>query len=160
MNKRKTVLITGASSGIGRTFAQAYAEKGYRLILCARRTDRLEQLAEQLDTECRIISCDLSEEEQCLKLLEDIANEHIDIFINNAGFGLAGKFTETDLNRELQMIRVNDAAMHILFKGILSKMTETGAGTILNVGSSAGLMPAFSAMTSTNSTLFINISSY
>ena len=137
----KTVLITGASSGIGMTFAREYARRGYRLIVCARREDRLQELCRQIDTECRIITADLSDEKQCLQLLESVDNEDIDIFINNAGFGLAGSFLETDLNRELNMIKVNDIAMHILFKGMLGKMQKRGNGTILNVASSAGLLP-------------------
>lgn len=137
----KTVLITGASSGIGMTFAREYARMGYRIIVCARREDRLKELCRGLDTEYRIITADLSREEQCLDLLEKVSGEDIDIFINNAGFGLAGGFLETDLERELNMIKVNDIAMHILFKGMLKKMNELGKGTILNVASSAGLFP-------------------
>ena len=137
----KTVLITGASSGIGMTFARAYARKGYRIIVCARREEKLKELCRQLDTEYRIITADLSEEKQCFDLLEQLENEDIDIFINNAGLGLAGCFLETDLERELNMIRVNDIAMHILFKEILRKMNKRGKGTILNVASSAGLFP-------------------
>ena len=135
-------MITGASSGIGREFARAYAKKGYRLILCARREDRLKELAEEVKTECLLLTCDLSKEEECYSLIEKVRDENIDIFINNAGFGTAGDFLNTDLNKEITMVKVNDIAMHILMKEILRKMEEKGKGTILNVASSAGLFPA------------------
>ncbi len=137
----KTALITGASSGIGKEFARRYAEKGYRLILTARREDILEQLREELKTEIVVIPADLSDEKQCFELLKKLKDEDIDVFINNAGFGLAGSFLTTDVEREINMIKVNDIAMHIMFKGVLQKMDARGSGTILNVASSAGLFP-------------------
>ena len=137
----KTAFITGATSGIGMEFARALASEGYALILTGRRLQRLEALREELDTDCRLITADLCDETQCRRLLEDVAGEEIDVFINNAGFGAVGSFLETDLDKELSMIRVNDIAMHILFKGILRKMHSQGRGSILNVASSAGLLP-------------------
>ena len=137
----KTALITGATSGIGMEFARALASEGYALILTGRRTERLLALQQELDTECRILTADLADEDQCRKLLADAADARIDVFINNAGFGAVGSFLETDLDREISMIKVNDIAMHILFKGVLRKMQAQGHGTILNVASSAGLLP-------------------
>nr|WP_027871494.1 SDR family oxidoreductase [[Eubacterium] cellulosolvens] len=138
----KTAFITGATSGIGKEFAAKFAAQGYRLILTGRRADRLRQLQEQYGPECRAIVTDLSDESQCKKLLRDVADERIDVFINNAGFGAAGSFLETSLDKEISMVKVNDIAMHILFKGILRKMYRQGNGSILNVASSAGLFPA------------------
>lgn len=138
---RKTALITGATSGIGLEFAKAYADRGYRLILCGRREERLLEFAMQVDVPVRVLCYDLSMEENCYKLLSQLEDEKIDIFINNAGFGTCGIFTETDLAKEIAMIHVNDIAMHILFKGILKQMKGSGKGKILNVASSAGLMP-------------------
>ena len=138
----KTAFITGATSGIGKEFARRYADQGYRLILTGRRTERLGELQQELKCECRIITADISDEAQCKSLLSDMADENIDVFINNAGFGTAGSFLETDLEKEISMIKVNDIAMHILFKGVLKKMQDQGNGTILNVASSAGLFPA------------------
>ena len=137
----KTAFITGATSGIGMEFARAFASEGYRLILTGRRTQRLLELKEQLRTECRIITADLSDEARCRTLLADVSDEKIDVFINNAGFGAVGSFLESELDREISMIRVNDIAMHILFKGILRKMQAQGYGSIMNVASSAGLLP-------------------
>ena len=141
----KTVWITGASSGIGREFARRYARLGFRLILTARRRDRLETLAAELrakhGTLCRIVPADLAQDAQVTALCEALADERIDLFINNAGFGACGAFSETDEGKELSMLRVNVLAMHRLFKFTLRKMEAQGFGTILNVASSAGLLP-------------------
>lgn len=116
----KTVWITGASSGIGREFARRYARLGFRLILTARRTDRLEALAAELtakhSTFCRILPADLEQESECARLCEALTDERIDIFVNNAGFGVCGSFLETSGEKELSMAKVNVLAMHQLFK--------------------------------------------
>ena len=137
----KTVWITGASSGIGREFARRYAKMGCRLILTARRIDRLEALAVELGTPCRILPADLASEADCARLFEELAGENIDIFINNAGFGVCGSFLETDSAKEEEMVKVNVEAMARLFRFAVRKMDAAGGGTILNVGSSAGLLP-------------------
>ena len=137
----KTVWITGASSGIGQEFARRYAKMGCRLILTARRTDRLEALAAELGTPCRILPADLADEADCARLCAALAGENIDIFINNAGFGVCGSYLETDAAREEEMIKVNVAAMARLFHFAVRKMDAAGGGTILNVASSAGLLP-------------------
>ena len=141
----KTVWITGASSGIGREFARRYAKMGCRLILTARRADRLEALAEELQqvhgTVCRILTADLAREEECTRLCNELEGETLDIFINNAGFGVCGSYLETDAAKEEEMIRVNVEAMARLFRFAVRKMQAAGGGTILNVASSAGLLP-------------------
>ena len=123
---QKTIWITGASSGIGREFARRYAAMGCRLILTARRADRLQALAKELHvahgTECRIETADLSRTEECSRLCEVLADEHIDIFINNAGFGVCGSILETEEAREEEMIQVNVAAMARLFRAVVRKM--------------------------------------
>lgn len=142
---QKTIWITGASSGIGREFARRYARLGFRVLLTARRRDRLEALAAELQakyhTPCRILPADLEEDAACDALCAALNEEHIDLFINNAGFGACGSFLETDPEKELSMLRVNVLAMHRLFKFVLKKMEAQGSGTILNVASSAGLLP-------------------
>ncbi len=138
----KTALITGATSGIGNEFARQLADRGYRLIVTGRRAERLEQLKNELSVPVEIIIADLNKKKECYELLEKLKEETLDIFINNAGFGVAGSFLETDVKKEVSMIKVNDVAMHILFKGILQMMHQDGGGHILNVGSSAGLLPA------------------
>ena len=142
---QKTVWITGASSGIGREFARRYAKMGCRLILTARRADRLEALAEELrqahGTVCRILTADLAREEECTRLCKELEGETLDIFINNAGFGVCGSYLETDSAKEEEMVRVNVEAMARLFRFAVRKMQAAGGGTILNVASSAGLLP-------------------
>ncbi len=137
----KTALITGATSGIGREFAKRLSDNGYDLIITGRRVERLEQLKQSLPTDVEIIVCDLNKKKECFKLLEKLEGRKIDLFINNAGLGLAGPFLNTDIDREISMLKVNDMAMHILFKGILQRMHAEGSGQILNVASSAGLLP-------------------
>lgn len=141
----KTVWITGASSGIGREFARRYAAMGCRLILTARRADRLTALAEELNdahgTVCRILPADLADRADCDRLCAELAGERIDIFINNAGFGVCGSFLETSTEAELSMAKVNVLAMHQLCKFAVQKMQAQGFGTVLNVASSAGLLP-------------------
>ena len=141
----KIVWITGASSGIGREFARRYAAMGCRLILTARRADRLTALAEELNdshgTVCRILPADLADRADCDRLCAELAGERIDIFINNAGFGVCGSLLETDPAKEEEMVQVNVAAMRRLFQFMLRRMQAQGGGTILTVASSAGLLP-------------------
>ncbi len=133
-------LITGASSGIGRDMARVLALKGYNLILVARRKERLDKLASELEVKTTIINLDLSIEENCYKLYNKVKNKEIDIVINNAGFGLFGEFYETDLDTELKMINLNIKAYHILTKLFLQDFIKKDQGYILNVCSSAGFM--------------------
>lgn len=146
--KRKTwAVITGASSGIGYEFAKCLAKEGYSLILVARRKERLEKAAGELEAEYRQIRClsfqaDLSKLEECERLIHWLSGRKVGVFINNAGFGTCGYFPTTDLAKEMRMIDVNVKAVHFLTKQILRKMQRQGGGYILNVASSAGLFPA------------------
>lgn len=137
-------LITGASSGIGREFAKVLAHRGFSLILAARRVDRMEQLAadilEHTNVDIRIIECDLSRKSECLRLYDEVKDDGVDFLVNNAGFGLYGRFSDTNLETELNMIDVNCRAVHILTKLFLADMLKRDSGHILNVASSAGLM--------------------
>lgn len=132
--------ITGASSGIGREFAVYLSKMGYRLILVARNTDAMKTLAAQLHTPCKIIGCDLSDEEACRRLAHRLKKVPLSILINNAGFGDVGRFDETSLDKELDMIDVNIKATHILTKELLGGFISRDKGYILNVASCAGLM--------------------
>ena len=109
-------LITGASSGLGREMAKLLASRGYELVLCARREDRLRELAAELPTVCHVIAADVSDEEECRLLYRAVRGDDLEIVINNAGFGLFGEFLETDLDEELRMIDTNIRAVHILTK--------------------------------------------
>lgn len=136
-------LITGASSGIGRDMAKILSEKGYDLVLVARDENRLIELAEELKKKYKIevqtIAMDLSIESNCIELHKCIPD--VDILINNAGFGDCGDFTKTVLNKELNMIKTNIVAYHILTKLYLIDMKNKNNGKILNVASIAGFMP-------------------
>lgn len=134
-------LITGASSGLGRDIARRLSARGYDLILVARRADRLEELKKQLPTNAEAISLDLSKEENCRELYERVKDEHVEIVINNAGFGLFGRFDQTDLDTELRMIDTNIKATHILTKLFLRDFIRRGSGKLLNVASSAAFLP-------------------
>ena len=134
------ILITGASSGIGRDLARELSKKGHSLILTARRKNRLEELKTELPN-CKIITADLSKEDEVFYLYEKTKNEDIDVLINNAGFGLFGEFSKTDLVRETEMIDLNIKAVHILTKLFLKDFKQKNSGYILNVATSAAYMP-------------------
>ncbi len=148
MAKNYYAVITGASSGIGKEFAKSFASMGYPLILVARREERLKALAdlihEAIDARLDIvvIDADLSRTEECIRVMEEIGDRRLAFFINNAGFGDCGFFPEESIKKELQMIDVNVKAVHLLTKLALCKMQKQGRGYILNVASSAGLLPA------------------
>ncbi len=132
-------LVTGASSGIGRDIAKELSKRGYDLILVARNVERLEEVKKQIQTKAEIVSMDISKEENCKKLFQDYKD--IDILVNNAGFGDCGHFEETSLDKDLQMIKTNIIAYHILTKLYLKEMIKNNSGKILNVASIAGFMP-------------------
>lgn len=132
------VLITGASSGIGRDMTKYLDSMGCDLYLVSSNKDRLEEVQKQIKGKCKVLVYDLSLEEDVYKLYDDVKNEGIDFLINNAGFGLFGNTWETDLDREIDMIKLNIVAVHILSKLFLTDMVKKDKGRILNVASSAG----------------------
>lgn len=134
-------LITGASSGIGRDMARELAKRGCDLILVARRVNRLEEIKNEITgVSVETIECDVSTEENCTKLYNFVKDKGVDMLVNNAGFGLAGEFLSTDLNKELNMIKTNVVAVHMLTKLFLKDFAEKDRGIILNVASSAAYM--------------------
>jgi short-subunit dehydrogenase len=134
----ETALITGASSGIGEEFARQLAARGYDLILVARREDRLKALAEELPTKATAIGCDLATEAD--KLAGKVKDQ-VDLLVNNAGFGLRGRFAELDAARQAEMVRVNCEAIIHLTGAFLPPMVERRSGGIITVASSAGMQP-------------------
>lgn len=133
-------LITGASSGIGRDMARVLSRRGYDLILVARRKDKLEELKQELSTNVQVIALDISSTFNCMRLYNKVKKENIDVLINNAGFGLFGDFSKTNLDQELDMIDLNMKTVHTLTKLFLKDFKEKNQGHILNVASSAGFM--------------------
>lgn len=134
-------LITGASSGIGADMARVLSSQGHDLILVARDKKKLEKLKEELKTDVKIISLDLSSTFNCMKLYNKVKKENIDILINNAGFGIFGEFVDTNLEKELDMIDLNIKAVHTLTKVFLQDFKKKNSGYILNVASSAAFSP-------------------
>lgn len=132
-------LITGASSGLGWDMAHILSDMGYDIIAVARREDRLLKLKEELNTEVEVVCCDLTDTDAC-KGLERFADE-VDVFINNAGFGVFGDLCSNDLDKELSMIDTNIKAVHILTKVFAKKFKEKDKGYILNVASLAAFFP-------------------
>ena len=137
------VLITGASSGIGRELARLLAPRCRQLVLVGRNTRRLETLKTELSSypslQVSVVVADISNKDACLSLHNEYPD--IDFLINNAGFGDFGEFCETDLDKELQMIDTNIKGLHTLMKLYLPDMVKRDHGRILNVASIAGFMP-------------------
>ena len=131
-------LITGASSGIGRDMARYLSKLGYDLVIVARRENLLEELKNDLKTNVEIEVLDISIKENCYTLFEK--HKDIDLLVNNAGFGVFGEFTETDLDKELSLIDTNIKSLHILTKLYVKEMRDRNSGKILNVASIAGFM--------------------
>ncbi len=132
-------LITGATSGIGMSMARKLGRRGWELILTGRNEVALEQLKSELGSAETIVA-DLSKREDVFKVYEFAKDKDVDMLVNNAGYGIFGRFDKTDLDDELNMIDVNIVAVHILTKLFLRDFKERDRGIILNVASSAGFM--------------------
>ena len=134
-------LITGASSGIGKEIAFDLMELGYDLIVVSRNQKTLDKIYQDCKTSVTTIGLDLGELENCYQLYEQVKGEKIDLLVNNAGFGDCGNFSETSLDKELEMINLNVRAYHVLMKLFLQDFVKRDYGRILNVASMAGFMP-------------------
>ena len=139
---KRVALVTGASAGLGIEFARQLSKRGYRLVLAARRKERLDALAKELGN-ARAVAVDLSKSNAAARLMTDVqANgETVDLLVNNAGFGLIGRFAEVDAKRERQMIDLNVGALTDLCRAVAPGMIERGSGAILNVASTAAFQP-------------------
>jgi 3-hydroxy acid dehydrogenase / malonic semialdehyde reductase len=143
--KDRTVLITGASSGIGAACAQVFAEAGARLILAARRVDRLDplkaQLIQQFGTDCLVMGVDVSDRAAVAIALESLPTEwqSIDLLINNAGLSRGlDKLYEGSIQDWEEMIDTNVKGLLYMTRAIVPGMVERGRGHIINLGSIAG----------------------
>jgi uncharacterized protein len=146
-SESSTALITGASSGIGAEVARELAKRGRGVTLTARRKDRLVELADELTERHGIraetVACDLSSAAARKRMVKTIADRglDVDVLVNNAGFGSAGRFQELDADMELQMVRTNVEAVVDLCGTYVPEMVERGSGAILNVASTAAFQP-------------------
>lgn len=144
---KKWVLITGASSGIGKAFAKKLASQGANLVLVARREALLQELAatlkEQHGIEAVVIPKDLSRLEAPQELFDAVQKSGIiiDVLVNNAGFGVYGKFHETNLERNQEMLKLNILALSALTQLFLPGMLAKKSGIVINISSLAGFFP-------------------
>jgi short-subunit dehydrogenase len=142
-----TILITGASSGIGADLARQLAERGYNVTLTARRRERLQELSDELqeahDIHVDIEPSDLGDPAARKKLVGKLLSGEREVVgvCNNAGFGNLGRFLEQDLEQETNVVRLNVEAVHELTGAFLPRMVEQGTGAILNVASTAAFQP-------------------
>jgi short-subunit dehydrogenase len=142
-NLKKTVLITGASSGIGYEFSKIFSSNGYNLVLVSRDAEKLNRLAQELmdqfDIRATVISKDLSEPASARALYDEVIADgiHIDVLINNAGFGISGKFTDTSAEHQMRLVQLNIGTPTMLCRLFGADMAKQGSGQILNVASTA-----------------------
>jgi len=138
-------LITGASAGIGAEFARTLAREGLSCVLTARREDRLRALASELEQRyqvtTRVVAADLADPAGADRLIDAIKDLQIDVFINNAGFGYAGRFDKQDTARVRDMVQVNCVAPVVLASRLVPGMCERGCGAMIVLGSIAGRQP-------------------
>ena len=142
----KTVLLTGASTGIGYAMAHMLSDKGANLIITARGRDKLEDLAKELhakNTQTHIFPLDISQPNSAQDLFKQIdeANLKVDLLINNAGYGRWGEFTEIQMQDYENMIQLNITSLTELSYLFANKMVERGSGGIINIASTAALYP-------------------
>ena len=139
---KKVALVTGASAGLGVEFARQLSKRGHRLVLVARRKERLEKLAKELGN-ARAVAIDLSKANAAAKLIADLEEkgEVVDLLVNNAGFGLIGRFAELDAKRLRQMIDLNVGVLTDLCRAVAPGMIERKSGGIINVASTAAFQP-------------------
>jgi short-subunit dehydrogenase len=146
-NNKQLALITGATSGIGYELAKLFAENKYDLIIVARKQDELDTTANELQQQYGItvttFAKDLFKQDSAFELCDEL-NENgfqVNVLVNDAGQGCYGKFIETDIYRELDIIQLNIAALVILTKHFLKQMVARGEGKILNLSSIASKVP-------------------
>ena len=148
-----TTLVTGASAGIGKAFAEVFAKNGFDLVLTARREDRLRELAAALEAKYRVkanvIAADLADPNACEKLVAEIKTRglRIDALVNNAGYGVSGHYAGTTWKEQRDFIQVLVAAPCELAHRLLPEMMARQKGYIVNIASVAGLIPGSAGAT-------------
>jgi short-subunit dehydrogenase len=142
----KTALVTGASSGIGKAYAELLAEKGYGLILTARRRERLDALAAELATRhgvaTQVVVADLAEPDAAARIVAALGGARVDFLVNNAGYGVPGSYHNVPWADHQTFMQVMVMAVCDLTYRLLPGMVERGWGRIINIASVAGMVPA------------------
>jgi len=135
--KQTTVVITGASSGIGTELAKGLARRGFPLMLVARRRERLDELAERLrasdQVDVEVLPMDLSDAGSRAELARRLSTDPIAGLCNSAGFGTSGRFYELPAERESEEVTLNALALMELTRAVLPGMVERGTGAVLNM---------------------------
>lgn len=156
---KRTMLITGASAGLGAALAREYAKRGWDLVLLARREDRLTSLAAELNaahgSQCRVIAADLFADTAVPDLVADLSDMQIDGLINNAGYGHPGTFLASDWNDHRRFNHLMSIVPVELTRALLPAMVDRGFGRVMQVASLAGHMPG-----SKGHTLYAAVKSY
>jgi short-subunit dehydrogenase len=157
-----TALVTGASAGIGRAFAEGLAARGHDLVLVARDGARLTELADELTREhgvaAEALAADLLAPEQLAVVESRLADaaRPVDLLVNNAGFGTFGRFAELDVEAEVREVELNVVALLRLTRAALGAMEPRGAGAILNLASLAAFQPAPNSATYAATKAFVH----
>jgi len=138
----KVALVTGASAGLGVEFARQLSKRGHSLVLAARRKERLDALAKELGN-ARAVRIDLSSHNAAAELMANLdrAGEQVELLVNNAGFGLIGRFARAESKRLREMIDLNVGTLTDLCRAVAPGMIERGSGGIVNVASTAAFQP-------------------
>lgn len=159
MPRWNRALVTGASSGIGRSVVEQLAAAGTRLVIVARDARRLRELADGLDVDVEILVADLADRDALARVETRLADREqpIDLLVNNAGVGLTGPFVELDIDRESWVVDVNITAVHRLSHAAAAAMIgRGGSGGILNVSSVVASSPAPNSTTYAATKAFVS----
>jgi len=163
MSDGKIALITGASSGLGAEFARQLAGKGYALVLTARRKEKLEAQAQEIQAKygvnVEILPADLSLDDGIIMVERRIYElENLELLVNNAGYGISGHFYKSDIQRQLDQIQVHVIASVRLARAALPQMVERRRGGIINVSSLSAFMPSTSVTYSSTKAYLVTFS--
>jgi short-subunit dehydrogenase len=145
---RRYAVVTGASSGIGAAIARQLADKGHPLVLVARRRERLDALAKELSDAhgrpCLVCAQDLAAPDAAERVLEFVGSRDlsVEVLVNNAGYGMQGRFVEMSMADVARMIQLNVVGLTALTQGFARAMVKGGGGYILNVASAAAFLPS------------------
>jgi len=137
----EVALVTGASSGIGAEFARQLSQRGYEVILVARREERMRELASRLQGPAQVVACDLARDAASLAGKVAALDRQVDVLVNNAGFGTHGHFAQLDPARDAEQVRLNCEALVTLTHAFLPGMVERKRGGVITVASTAGMQP-------------------
>src|SRR4051794_21174928 len=152
-----SALVTGASSGIGTEFARELASRGCDLVLVARRAERLQKLAAELSSvKVDVLAADLASEDGLREVEQRLADQPVELLVNNAGVATSGPFAETDLAEQDQLVRLNVVALMRLTRAALVTMVPARRGGILNVSSLASDQPLRGFASYTASKSYVN----